>query len=126
VIQGGTNDHRQVTVDFTGPIDQDGTLLYRFVGLTNNSGTQVEYAKVRRDYIAPSLTWLPDSKTKMTIYGQYQKDESGNTNAFLPWAGTRLDAPGGYPKISSRLFIGEPDWDSYGGQRTRIGYSFER
>ncbi|AXI03334.1 TonB-dependent siderophore receptor [Aquirhabdus parva] len=126
VIQGGTNDHRQVAVDFTGPIDQDGTLLYRFVGLTNNSGTQVEYAKVRRDYIAPSLTWLPDSKTKLMIYGQYQKDESGNTNAFLPWAGTRLDAPGSYPKISSRLFIGEPDWDSYGGQRTRIGYSFER
>ena len=46
------------------------------------------------------------------------------TLASSPSVGTRLPAPNG--RIPDDTFIGEPEWDSYGGHRTRLGYQFER
>jgi iron complex outermembrane receptor protein len=122
-VQFGNNDHKQLAVDFTGPLNQDGTLLYRFVGLARDSGTQVKYADMERQYAAPSLTWLPSDATSLTAYVQYQRDRSGNTEGFFPIAGTLRPAPNG--KIGSDVFVGEPDWDSYGGDRWRGGYQLK-
>lgn len=123
-VQLGNNSHKQITADLTGPVNEDGSLLYRVVALAKNSGTQVEHAGERRQYFAPSLTWKPDAGTKLTTYLEWQHDRSGNTNAFLPIIGTLVDAPNG--RIPSDLFIGEPAWDTYGGRRLRVGYELER
>ncbi|HYM85578.1 MAG TPA: TonB-dependent siderophore receptor, partial [Pseudoxanthomonas sp.] len=123
-VQVGNDEHRQVGVDFTGPANDDGTLLYRVVGLGRDSGTQVDHADEKRTFIAPSLTWKPVEGTTLTVYAEYQKDESKNTNAFFPIVGTLTAAPNG--KIPYDTFIGEPDWDYYGGTRKRLGYEFEQ
>ncbi len=123
-VQVGNDDHRQVGVDFTGPLNDDGTLLYRVVGLGRDSGTQVDHADEERTFIAPSLTWMPVEGTSVTAYAEYQKDESDNTNAFFPIVGTLV--PGPHGKIPYDTFIGEPDWDHYGGTRKRLGYEFEQ
>lgn len=122
-LQVGTLDHRQVAIDSTGPLSTDATLLYRVVGLAKDAGTQINLAGEERQFFAPSFTWEPNSSTTFTVIAQYQRDESDNTNAFLPWAGTILPAPNG--PIPDDLFIGEPEWDSYGGRRLRAGYHFE-
>lgn len=127
----GNEEHRQLSLDSTGPVGGSDTLLYRVVGVIKDSGTQIDHAKEERQFIAPSITWLPTDSTRLTAYAEYQKDESGNTNAFLPWSGSLypiLDpTSAGYLRYIPRdLFIGEPGWDSYGGTRQRVGYDIEQ
>ena len=117
-------NHKQAQADFTGPLNQDGTLLYRLVALVKRGDTQVDHAFVERDFVAPSLTWRPDAGTSLTLFAEYQRDESGNTNAFFPAVGTLLPAPNG--RIPMDTFISEPGWDTYGGDRWRLGWQFER
>jgi iron complex outermembrane receptor protein len=121
--QAGNENHKQVAADMTGPLNEDGSLLYRFVALGRDSDTQVQYADMERQYVAPSLTWLPSDATSLTAYLQYQHDRSRNTEGFFPLAGTLLPAPNG--RIASDVFVGEPDWDTYGGERWRGGYQIE-
>lgn len=123
-LQFGSDDHKQFQADFTGPLTDDRSLSYRLVGLVKRSGTQVDHADDDRDLLAPSFTWRPDDATSLTVYGQYQRDRSGNLNAFFPAAGTLLPAPNG--AIPMETFIGEPAWDRYGGTRWSLGWQFER
>jgi iron complex outermembrane recepter protein len=122
-LQLGNYALRQVNVDFGGPLNDAGTLLYRFVALGKESDTQVEHADEERALIAPSLTWRLTDDASLTVYGEYQYDRSKNTNAFLGLEGTLYPAPNG--RIPTDVFIGEPDWDRYGGTRYRFGYALE-
>jgi iron complex outermembrane receptor protein len=122
-VQFGNYDHQQANADFTGPLNDDGSLLYRFVALGKDSGTQVEYADDERVLAAPSVTWRPNDRASITVYGEYQYDRSQNTNAFLPSNGTLYAAANG--RIPMDLFISEPGWDRYGGTRYRFGYATE-
>lgn len=123
-VQVGINEHKQVSADLTGPVDAEGRLLYRLVAMHKDSGTQVNHAFDERTYFAPSLTWKPSSGTSLNVYAQYQKDNTGNTNAFFPIKGTLAPAPNG--PIPTDTFIGEPSWDRYGGDRKRFGYRLEQ
>ncbi|MPY87578.1 MAG: TonB-dependent siderophore receptor [Luteitalea sp.] len=122
-VQLGNHAHKQLALDFTGPLNANGSLLYRLVAVGKDSGTQVNYADEERQFVAPSLTWRPSATTFVNLYGQYQRDESNNTVGFFPWEGTLLPASNG--RIPDDTFIGEPDWDTYGGDRTRLGYQFD-
>lgn len=117
----GNYNRRELQADFTGPLDADGNWLYRLVAVGKDGDTQVEYADEQRTFVAPSLTWQSEHGHALTLYGEYQFDESKNTNAFLGLDGTLRPAPNG--PIPMDLFIGEPDWDTYGGTRYRFGYS---
>lgn len=122
-VQLGSDDHKQAQFDLTGPLNADGTLLYRLVGLAKRSGTQVEHAFDDRELFAPSITWRPSAATSLHLYAQHQRDESGNLNAFFPAAGTLLPAPNG--PIPTDTFISEPAFDTYGGIRARVGWALE-
>lgn len=120
-VRLGNHAHKELQADLTGPLNEDRSLLYRLVAVGRDSGTQVRHADDKRSFLAPSLTWAPRAGHTLTVYAEYQEDRSGNTNAFLPRAGTLEEAPNG--PIPSDLFIGEPAWDRYGGTRKRAGYS---
>jgi iron complex outermembrane receptor protein len=122
-IRVGNDSLREVHADLTGPLNADGSLLYRLVAVEKDSGTQIRFADEKRTFVAPSLTWKPNARDSFTVYAEHQKDHSQNTNAFLPLAGTLLPAPNG--PIPRNLFAGEPDWDTYGGTRNRMGYSMD-
>lgn len=122
-IRVGNDSLREVHADLTGPLNADGSLLYRLVAVEKDSGTQIRFADEKRTFVAPSLTWKPNARDSFTVYAEHQKDNSQNTNAFLPLAGTLLPAPNG--PIPRDLFAGEPDWDTYGGTRNRVGYSMD-
>ncbi len=123
-VQFGSHGHKQLATDLGGRLTADGRLLYRMVALAQDSGTQVQHASEERQYLAPSLEWRPGSTTALTAFGQYQRDESDNTVGFFPREGTIFPAPSG--PIPDDTFIGEPDWDSYGGRRWRAGYRLEQ
>lgn len=120
-LRFGNYNRREVQADFTGPLDEDESWLYRLVAVGKDGGTQIDHADQQRVLVAPSLTWRSDPGHSLTVFGEYQYDQSKNTNAFLGLAGTLNPAPNG--PIPTDLFIGEPEWDTYGGTRYRFGYS---
>ncbi|ONG50121.1 ligand-gated channel protein [Pseudoroseomonas deserti] len=119
LIQAGNNNRLQAAVDATGPLDQDGHFLYRLVGVVRRSDTGFAYGNGQevgddRIYIAPSLTWAPDSSTSVTLFADYLRDESGGTINLI----TRGARP-------SRNLVGDPNFDLFSQKQFNIGYQFE-
>jgi iron complex outermembrane receptor protein len=121
-VQFGSYGRKQIQADLTGPLNQDGTLLYRLVALTRDADTQVDYVPDDRSVIAPSLTWKPNAMTSFTLQALWQKDKSGSTAQFFPWSGTLLPNPNG--QLPTNRFIGELD-DHYDSERKAVGWQFE-
>ncbi|EMD99489.1 TonB-dependent siderophore receptor [Pseudomonas stutzeri] len=110
-LQYGSFDRKQIAFDSTGPLDDDGTLLYRVVAIQRDSQTQVDHTKDNRLVFMPSLTWRPNEQFEWTLMANVQKDDSGTTSSFLPHRGTVLSAP--YGKIDTDRFVSEPGFDEY-------------
>ena len=116
----GSFSRKQVAVDLTGPLNADGTLLYRLIALGRDTGSQVDHVPDDRSLLAPALTWRPDTRTSFTLYANAQKDLSGSSVGFFPWRGTLLPAPRG--QIPTNTFISEPGFDEYRAEQTVFGY----
>ena len=119
----GDDDYFQGQFDFSGPLDDDKTMLYRVTGVARNSDTQVDFVEHDRYFIAPAFTWKPDDDTTLTLLGNYQYDDTGWTMQFLPATGTVLNNANG--KIPTHRFVGEPDFDTYQLQQYSAGFLFE-
>jgi iron complex outermembrane receptor protein len=122
-LQFGSYGRKQAAFDLTGAIDARDNWLYRVVALGRDSGTQVDYVPDDRLLLAPSLTWRRGSATRLTVLGNFQRDEGGSSIGFFPWQGTLL--PHSLGQIPTRTFIGEPAVDEYRTEQTAIGYLFE-
>lgn len=120
----GNYNHKQVSFDSTGPLDDEGRFLYRVSGVVRDSNTQVDHIDDKRYNIAPSLTWNIDDDTRLTFLGQFNRDDTGITSQFLPLRGTKYDAPFG--KVSHHKNLGDPDWEYYDRTYYWLGYAFEQ
>ena len=117
-MQYGSFDRKQVAFDSTGPLDDNGTLLYRVVAIQRDSQTQVDHTKDNRLLFMPSLTWRPNEQFEWTLIANVQKDDSGTTSSFLPHRGTVLSAPHG--RIDSERFVSEPGFDEYDSEQKAL------
>ncbi|MFN3767686.1 MAG: TonB-dependent siderophore receptor [Ectopseudomonas guguanensis] len=122
-VQVGNYQHKQISFDSTGKIDDDGRFLYRFSGVGRDSGTVIEHMDDQRFNLAPSLTWNIDDNTRLTFLGQFNRDDTGGTSQFLPLQGTKLGTPAG--KIDYNKNLGDPDWEFYDKTFYALGYAFE-
>lgn len=118
----GSHDRKEFTADFTGPLTDDGKLLYRVVGLARDSKTESDYSYDRRYMLAPSLTWKPNADTSLTVLAMLQRSRSRGWGGFLPAEGTLLPNPNG--TIPPSFYGGEPDFDRYEKNTQSIGYLF--
>jgi iron complex outermembrane receptor protein len=109
--------------DLSGPVDQNGTILYRVTGLARDADTQTDHVKEQRIAIAPSVTFRPDRDTSLTLLSSYQYDPQGGLFNPVPAAGTILPNINGH--ISSHDYLGNPDTDRLKRQQFAIGYLFE-
>ena len=107
----GDYERRQFALDSTGPLTDGGSLMGRLVALTRRSGTQVDFVDDDRWFIAPSITWAPAPRLRWTLLGNFQRDESGSSTAFLPWEGTIQPNRNG--QIPTNRFVSEPEFDAY-------------
>lgn len=121
--QVGSYNRKQISFDSTGPLDDQGRLLYRVTGVVRDSGTQVEHIDDKRYNIAPSLTWKIDPDTKLTFLSMFNRDDTGITSQFLPLQGTKLSSPAGEVRYHKNL--GDPDWEFYDKTYYALGYAFE-
>jgi iron complex outermembrane receptor protein len=123
-VQYGSRDHKQVGMDFTGPITVDGDWLYRLVAMGYAKDTQVDFTDSARWLISPSLTWQPRDRTNLTLRAHVQRDYTdGATAAFPPHSGTILPNPNG--ELPTDLFTGEPDYDRFDIEQNFVGWEFE-
>jgi iron complex outermembrane receptor protein len=121
--QIGNYNHYQLNGDVTGPIDEDGKVLYRLTGLWRDTGTQVDHVDSKRVFVAPALTWNIAPSATLTLLSHYQKDDTGTEVQFLPAQGTLLPNPNGH--IPTSRFTGEPNYDSYKRSQWDVGYDFD-
>lgn len=121
-LQAGSNDRKQLSADFSGPLAGSDTLSYRLTLLSRNSDTQQDHLNDDRFYIAPALTWRPDEDTSLTLLSFYQKTD---TRFPAPLAYQLVEGVGkGAFTIGRHDFIGEPDYDDMNGEMSALGYEF--
>ena len=116
--QVGSYDRKVLAADVTGPLSEDGKLLYRLVALKRDSGTQVDYVDDNGYVFAPSLTWLPSDDTTISLLFNSQENTGAVSAQFLPTQGTLEPGPQG--DIGSETFVGEPDWDRYDRRKDEV------
>lgn len=122
-VQLGEYGRKQLALDLTGPLNEDGTLLYRMIALTRDSDSQVNFVPDDRDLFAPAITWRPNADTSLTAYLNVQRDVSGSSVGFFPIIGTRFEGPNG--RIPTNTFISEPGFDLYLAKQTSYGLEFD-
>jgi iron complex outermembrane receptor protein len=122
-MQLGNYSNRQVAGDFSGPLNEDGTLLYRAVGLGRDAELSTGGLPDDRLFIAPSLTWLPADDTTLTALSQFQRIRNGAVWPAYPAQGTLLPNPNG--KVSDSIFAGESDFSRYNQDQWLLGYLLE-
>ncbi|WP_420589520.1 TonB-dependent siderophore receptor [Bacterioplanoides sp.] len=121
--QVGTFDRKQLAVDVTGSIDDDGEWLYRVVALGRDAESQTDMVDDNSTIFMPSLTWNPSAQTSLTFMVNRQEDETGSSTQFLPHAGTILPNPNG--RIDQTVFLSEPEFDRFDTEQTAYTMSFD-
>lgn len=119
----GSYNRRQLRVDVSGPIDEAGTLLYRFNALGRLSDAQVDNVSDDRLNLNPSLTWRPNARTSLTVSATYMHDDMGSSVSYGPSIG--MVTPSRYGRISTSLLTGDPSFDRYRKDEVALGYRFE-
>lgn len=119
-VQLGDNSRRQVAGDFSGPLDEQGKVLYRITGLVRDAKLDASGLPNDRTYIAPSLTWKPSSDTSLTLLSHYLRIRDGSSYGSFPEVGTLLPNPNG--KFSPKTYVGEPGFDHFNQDQWMVGY----
>ncbi|KAM3100364.1 TonB-dependent siderophore receptor [Phormidesmis sp. 146-35] len=111
-------------LDFTGPLNDSKTVLYRLIAGGSTTGTFIDFFDRRNFVIAPSLTWQISPATKLTFEGEYTLSEQPNARG-LPARGTVL--PNNNGRLPRNRFIGEPEdeLDQNDRYTLRFGYTLE-
>lgn len=121
-LEVGSYDHYQGNFDFGGHVDEAGTLLFRMTGVVRDADTQQNFVQDDRIYLAPSVTWRPNSQTTLTILTHYQNDDT-NISQASPAEGMLTFNPNG--KIDPGFFAGEPAVDNYEREEYSVTTLFE-
>ncbi len=113
-LQYGNHDHIQGQFDIGGKLTDDGSVLYRLVGVARDADTDIDQVPNNIGLIAPSLTWRINDQTDLTLLAQYQDRETAG--APRPYqSGTEL----------TDFWPGDEDFDKLDQQQHQLGYEFE-
>lgn len=122
-FQTGSYGRLQGFFDFSGPIDQDGKVLYRSTADGFNTGTQTDYVNQQRFAISPTITWKPTKDTTFTVFMNYQADPEAGIYNTVPAVGTIQT---GVAQLPRSFYPGEPTFDSFRKTQESIGYQLDQ
>ncbi|CUX06936.1 Ferric siderophore receptor [Agrobacterium fabacearum S56] len=117
-VEYGSNNRKQISGDFGGPVTDDGVLTYRLTGLLRNADNWVDNTPDNKTYIAPALTWKPDEATSLTVLSSYQHI---HTRFATPLLYSDVSA-GNIPRDT---FLGIDGFDKYNIDMYAIGTIFQ-
>lgn len=119
----GSYDRYQGAFDIGGPVDKNGEVLYRIVGLGRKSNTEVNFVQDNTLFIAPSLTWRPTTDTSFTFLSHYQNIDNKGYQQYVPGQVAFSGNPLG--RIARSTYLGEPNADGFKLEQGAVGYAFE-
>jgi iron complex outermembrane receptor protein len=82
--QFGSYDFYRTSVDATGPLTKDDTLLYRMNLSYENSGSFREFINNEKVYVAPVLKWNISPRTQATLELEYTHGKLGQDIGMMP------------------------------------------
>lgn len=117
----GSHDTAELGLD-TGGANADGTLAWRFTGLTREGANEIEDSQDDRDLLAFGLTWAPTDRTSVTFLAHWQKDNL-TANSFMPVAGEDYDISLG--ELPRSFTNAEHPWNEFATEQASIGWQAE-
>ncbi|MGF1539913.1 MAG: TonB-dependent siderophore receptor, partial [Pleurocapsa sp.] len=117
-FSAGNFDFYRPTIDLSGPLNEDKSLLYRLNLAYQNSDSFRDFNSTERILIAPTLKWEISDRTTLNLDFEYLHNEF-TFDRGIPAVG---DRPADIP---IERFLGYPSLDDYGGTHYRAGYRFE-
>ncbi|ESA35319.1 hypothetical protein N836_12590 [Leptolyngbya sp. Heron Island J] len=118
-LRVGNRELIEPSIDISGPLTEDGRLLYRLNALYRNEDYHRDFdVPVERFFIAPVLSWAISDRTDLTVELEYSDETRPADFGGIPVIGDRVaDVP--FDRIT-----GEPD-DDASNEFLRLGYQFE-
>jgi iron complex outermembrane receptor protein len=105
------------SIDLSGPLTDDGALLYRLNAVYESSSSFRDFTDIERIFVAPILSWQINDRTNLTFELEYLNDERPFDNGLVAIGDRVADIP-----IDRRL--GEPS-DVRRVEDFSVGYRFE-
>lgn len=99
-VQFGSFGLQRYTVDSTGPMNADGSLLYRINAAYQDGESFRDFGYNESTFVAPAVTWLIDSDTSLTWEGEFVTDRRRYD--------TGVAAINGQLTMPISRFLGEP------------------
>jgi iron complex outermembrane receptor protein len=110
-VQAGNFDRRSAAADLSGPLNAEGTVMYRFVALNQRHDLQTPQTQKDARYFAPSLAFRLGRDTDLTVLASHQQD--------------RIDGdayPYSYSESAGRyLPVAEKGWDRFNRDQSAVG-----
>lgn len=113
----GNYDLYRPTIDLTGPLVGDRSLLYRLNVAYENADSFRDFNENEKIFIAPALTWQIGPRTKLTTEFEYQRDQFVSDFGF-PFEREAL-------KLPISRFLGVPGFNDADIEGKSITYNFE-
>ena len=113
----GSYSFYRPTIDLTGPLTPDKSLLYRLNLAYENAGSYRDFVDSESIFVAPALTWRLGPKTTFTIELEYQKYDYVFDRGLLPNAA--------FLTLPRNRFLGEPGFNQAKVEALAITYNFE-
>ncbi|KAM3114374.1 TonB-dependent siderophore receptor [Phormidesmis sp. 146-33] len=117
-LEAGNYGYFQPSIDLSGPLSTDKTLLYRFIAGYQGSNAIQPFVKEDLTTISPSITWKLGDKTSLNLYYEYVKFFSDNLRNSYP----RLSDGSLLPRD---FYVGYPSLDLLDITAHRFGYKLE-
>ncbi|MES2666502.1 MAG: TonB-dependent siderophore receptor [Pseudomonadota bacterium] len=117
----GSYNTRELGLD-TGGSNADGTLYWRFTGLTREGANDMENSQDDRDLAALGVTWAPTDATSVTLLAHWQRDNL-TANSFFPVAGQDYAASLGV--LPDSFTNAQHPWNKFQTEQASIGWQAE-
>ncbi|QYO62236.1 TonB-dependent siderophore receptor [Leptolyngbya sp. 7M] len=118
----GSYNFYRGAIDLTGPLTEDGRLLYRLNLLARTTESFLDFFDRQQFTVAPTISWQITDNTNLSLFAEYINIDGAFGQFGLPARGTVLPNPNGDIPLSRNL--GEP----FANETTelfRVGYDLE-
>ncbi|QCS51087.1 TonB-dependent receptor (plasmid) [Picosynechococcus sp. PCC 11901] len=93
-LELGNRNQVAVGVDLSGPLNEDGNLLYRLNALYRNSDYYRNFnVDLERTFIAPTLTWQIGDRTDLDLFVEYSADQRPYDTGLVAIGDSVADIP---------------------------------
>ncbi|PSN10332.1 TonB-dependent siderophore receptor [filamentous cyanobacterium CCT1] len=83
-FEAGNYEFYQPTVDLSGPLTDDNSLLYRLIASYQSAGSYQDFVSSNTTTIAPSITWRIGDRTDLNLSYEYVRYFADNPNFEVP------------------------------------------